>query len=75
MGENAALKHYLPQGSKGKGTKSTPSYSKIKPLSFAYSIITTKIIIKSSCKLKKTWEGLSFKDRPTILTINHFSGI
>lgn len=50
MGENAALKHYPPQGSKVEGTKSTLSYSKMELLSFVYSITTTQVIVKSSCK-------------------------
>jgi hypothetical protein len=54
MGENVAFKHYPPQGSKVEGTKSTP-YSKMELLSFVYSITTTQIVIKSSCKLKKRW--------------------
>jgi len=45
-------KHYLPQGDKVKGTKSTP-YSQKELLSIPNFITTTKIIIKSSYKEKK----------------------
>jgi hypothetical protein len=53
MGENAAFKHYPPQGNKVEGTKSTPYYSRTKLLSFVYSITTTQVIVKVNANKKK----------------------
>jgi hypothetical protein len=47
------LDHYPAQGSKAKGTRPTPYYSKKELLSLTYSTTTKVVNVKSSLKEKK----------------------